>query len=175
MSSENVLTCIFERRSIRSFLPKKIEDWKENELLKAANAAPSAGNSQARFFYLVKKTETKNDLARAAYGQYFIEEASIILVVCSDCPKSGSRYGRRGETLYAIQDATASIQNILLAAHALDLGSCWVGAFDEEEVREILSIPKNLRPIAILPVGYPNEQPSKTPRIPLDDAVKRII
>ncbi|MBN2518736.1 MAG: nitroreductase family protein [Candidatus Altiarchaeota archaeon] len=175
MVSDDVLKCIYNRRSIRSFLPRQLEPWKEEELLKAANSAPSAGNLQARFFYVVKNPEAKSNLSRAAYGQYFIENAPLVFVACSDSVASLKRYGRRGETLYALQDATASIQNILLAATALDLGSCWVGAFDEEEVREILSIPKHLRPIALIPVGYSNDKPLGTSRKSLGEIAKVMI
>ena len=171
---EDILQCISGRRSIRSFLSNKVEDWKEKKLLEAANAAPSAGNAQSRFFYLVKNTGLRERLSQAAYGQGSIGEAPLVFVVCSDSVRSASRYGERGETLYAIQDATASIQNILLAAHAMGLGSCWVGAFDEEGARDILSIPDTLRPIALIPVGYPNEKPRKSTRRLLTEVSKII-
>jgi nitroreductase len=99
-------------------------------------------------------------LAEAAYGQYFIAEAPVVIVVCTNIRKSSSRYGVRGETLYSIQDAAAATQNILLSIHALGLGACWIGAFSEEKVSLIFNIPKYVRPVAILPIGYPKEKPS---------------
>jgi nitroreductase len=92
--------------------------------------------------------------------QTFIEEAPAVIVVCANENRSSQRYGVRGKTLYCIQDTAAAIQNIHLAAYSLGLGTCWVGAFKEEEAREILKIPQGIRPVAIIPVGYPAEAPS---------------
>jgi nitroreductase len=159
MEKNQVLEIIKARRSVRSFRAKPVEEWKEKALLDAAMAAPSAGNIQARFFYVVKNQGIKDKLTRVALNQGFISEAPLVFVACSDSEMSAMGYGARGASLYAIQDVTASVENILIAATALDLGSCWVGAFNEDSVSEILGIPENLRPIAIVPVGYPDEKP----------------
>lgn len=164
MEKNQVLEVIRTRRSVRSFESKQVEGPKVKFLLDAAMAAPSAGNAQARFFYIVKNRDVKDELTRAALDQGFISEAPLVFVVCSDSEASSMAYGGRGASLYAIQDATASVENILIAATALGLGSCWVGAFKEGSVREILKIPKNLRPIAIVPIGYPDEKPMPTSR-----------
>jgi len=154
-----ILDIIKNRRSIRHFSSRDVERDKIDKILEAAKWAPSAGNLQARDFILVKDSKTKDKIATAALNQDFISEAPIVLVVCANKKRSGDRYGRRGESLYCIQDATASIQNMLLMAHSMGLGSCWVGAFDEEKIRGILGIPPEVRPIAIIPVGYPDETP----------------
>jgi nitroreductase len=99
----------------------------------------------------------------------FIKEAPVVIVVCSDLDRIKLRYGERGEKLYSIQDTAASIMIILLAAQALGLGTCWVGAFDEERIKEILELPRNLRPLAIIPVGYPKERIEKSERIPFEN------
>lgn len=130
-----------------------------------ATMAPSAGNTQEWNFIVVKDEEIKKKLAKAALDQDFIAEAPVVIVVCADLEKISLRYGKRGELLYSIQDTALAIQNILLSAHALGLGSCFVGAFDEERVKSILELPDNLRPLAILPIGYPAEQPEKPRRI----------
>jgi len=160
----DVFECIKNRRSIRRFSPDEIEEEKLDKILDAARWAPSAGNLQARDIIVVRNPEIKKKLMMAALGQDFILEAPVVLVVCANKSKSAFRYGIRGEKLYCIQDATASIQNILLAAHALGLGSCWVGAFDTEIVKRILEIPGDVEPIAIIPIGYPGESPSPPPR-----------
>lgn len=164
----DVFDCIMQRRSIRAF---KRETIPEEDLLKILNAAiwaPSAGNLQSWEFIIVKEHTTKVRLAEAAYGQYFIVEAPVIIVVCGNEERSGSRYGERGRTLYVVQDTAAATQNMLLAIHALGYGACWVGAFNETEVKEILGLPKHIRPLAIIPIGKPNEKPELPGRMPIE-------
>ena len=91
----------------------------------------------------------------AALDQKFIEEAPVVIVVCANETRSSRRYGSRGVALYCLQDTAAAIQNMLLTACALDLGTCWVGAFREEDARRILNIPEGVRPVALIPVGHP--------------------
>lgn len=79
----------------------------------------------------------------------------------------------RGRTLYCIQDTAAAAQNIHLAAYSFGLGTCWVGAFDEDEARRILRIPLGVRPVALIPVGYPAEAPMTRARRPVDEIVHR--
>ncbi len=162
----DLLEVIKNRRSIRKFKSKPVEKEKLDKLLEAAEWAPSAGNLQARDVILVTEQKTKEELVKAKYGrgvQHFILDAPVVIVVCVNQQKA-LPHGQRGTSLYCIQDATASIQNILLMAYALGLGSCWIGAFDEDSVREVLGIPKHARPIAIIPLGYPDESPRPTPR-----------
>ncbi|OYT40722.1 MAG: nitroreductase [Candidatus Altiarchaeales archaeon ex4484_43] len=155
----DILDTIKNRRSIRHFSSRNVESDKIDKILEAAKWAPSAGNLQARDFILIKDPKIRDKIATAALNQGFISEAPIVIVVCANMRRSGYRYGHRSESLYCIQDATASIQNMLLMAHSMGLGSCWVGAFDEEKVREILGIPPEVRPVAIIPIGYPDEIP----------------
>lgn len=170
-----VLEAIKKRRSIRSFNPhKEVTEEQIEKLLEAARWAPSAGNLQSWFFVVVKDQEIKTQLAEAAYGQDFVAEAPVVIVSCADLERSASRYGTRGKTLYALQDATIASQNIWLTAVTMGLGACWVGAFDEEEVVEILDLDKNLRPIALLPIGYPAEEPSPPPRREIKEISKKI-
>jgi nitroreductase len=162
------------RHSVRAFKDKEIEEEKVQKLLRVANSAPSAGNLQAYRIFLVRDKSTKEKLTQAAYGQDFIDQAPINLVFCIDSLRSGRRYGKRGETLYSIQDATISCAFVHLSAVNLGLGSVIVGAFNEMEVSRILNIPSTLRPIIILPVGYPDEEPKKTPRRKMDDLVYEV-
>lgn len=157
------IECIKSRRSVRKFKKKEIENEKLIKILEAAIHAPSSGNLQNWEFIIIKDEENKKRIAKAALNQNFISEASIVIIACSNDDKM-IFYGRRGKELYAIQNVSAAIQNILLAANDLGIGSCWVGAFNEKELKKILEIPENVRPLAIIPLGYPDETPEKPPR-----------
>lgn len=162
----------FERRhSIRAYSSKEIPDEVLRRILEAANSAPSAGNLQAYEIVVVKDAKRKQQLAQAAYGQTFIAQAPVVLVFVQNPQRSSIRYGQRGVTLYSLQDATIACTFAHLAATALGLGSCWVGAFDDDAVARVINAPKGMRPVAILPIGYPAEQPWATPRRRLDDIV----
>jgi len=164
----NVLDAIKRRRSIRAFKNIDVSADVVEKLIDAARWAPSAGNIQPWEFVIVRKPEIKRRLAEAALEQSFIEEAPVVIVVCANENWSLQWYGIRGKTLYCIQDTAAAIQNILLAAYSLELGTCWVGAFREEEAREILKTPNGIRPVAIIPIGYSDEAPPPPSRRPLN-------
>ena len=169
----DVLQAIRERRSIHVFKSDPVPETEVKTLIEAASWAPSTGNLQCRKFYLVRRAAAKEDLAAAALGQRFIAQAPLVLVVCADSLRADP-YGERGRSLYALQDATASAMNILLAAHGMGLGACWVGAFDEARVVRILGLPDYERPVVIIPVGYPDETPETPPRVLDDGAVVEI-
>jgi nitroreductase len=158
------------RRSIRAFKPQDIPEETVEKLIDAARHAPSAGNIQPWEFVIARNPDTKKKLAQAAH-QAFIEEAPVVIAVCADEKRSASGYGNRGETLYCIQDTAAAIQNILLTAYSLGLGTCWIGAFNENEAKKALKPPKGIRPVAMIPVGYPNKTPSQRGRRPLNQIV----
>ena len=162
------------RHSVRDFKDKEIEKEKLEKLLYVANSAPSAGNLQAYQIFLVRKSAQKTALANAAYGQDYIAQAPVSLIFCADPLRSASKYGKRGSELYSIQDTTISAAYVHLAAVDLGLGSVIVGAFNEKAVSKILNLPDMLRPIIILPIGYPNEKPEITPRRKITDLVKEV-
>ncbi|MGB9622657.1 MAG: nitroreductase family protein [Candidatus Bathyarchaeia archaeon] len=155
---------IKNRRSIRSFLDKELPEETSKILIEAACLAPSAGNLQPWEFIIVKGEDTKRMLVEAAYGQTFISEAKLVIVVCIDPNRSASRYGTRGSSLYCLQDTAAAVQNILLTATENGLGGCWIGAFDEKKASKALKLPQGIRPVAIIPIGYPKTIPSSRPR-----------
>lgn len=159
------------RRSIREFQAKVIPGEIIDRLIEALIWAPSAGNLQSRKFYFVFNEKVKKDLARAALDQDFIAQAPLVVVGCTD-DKITWRYGERGKKLYSICDVACSIQNLILLAHEFDLGTVWVGAFDENEVSKILNLPNNLRPIVIAPVGYPAEKPKPPKRVSRSEAIE---
>jgi SagB-type dehydrogenase family enzyme len=138
-----------------------VEDEKIELLLEAARWAPSAGNLQSVEYIIVKNKETREKLAKAAYNQGQIIEAPVSIVVCCNMRKI-SPYGARGKELYTLQESGACIQNLMLEAYSLGLGTCWIGAFDEAKVKEILKISDYTRPVAIITVGYPNEKPKSS-------------
>ena len=166
-----LLELIKGRRSVRSFRPDPVPREDLLKMLEAARWAPSAGNCQPWEFVIVTREDTKRRLAMAAFGQFFVAEAPVVVVVCANVPRTAWRYGERGATLYAIQDTAAATQNLLLMAHSMGYGACWVGAFDEDEVRRILKIPREVRPVAIVPIGRPAETPTPPPRISLGKLV----
>ncbi len=159
-----ILDAVKERRSIRKFLPKQIPDAIIDNLKEALIWAPSAGNLQARKFYFVFENKTKEKLAMAALNQSFIAKAPLSIVACTDS-QIRLHYRERGVNLYTIQDVAASIMGMMLVAHEAGLGTVWIGAFEEKEVSKILDLPHNLRPVAIVPVGYPSSIPSAPPRV----------
>jgi nitroreductase len=161
------------RRSVRSFLPDPVSFEQLQRILEAANQAPSAGDLQAYDVYQVEDAAVKEALAVAAYDQGFIEEAPVVLVFVSS-PFRARRYGERGATLYAVQDATIAAAYAQLATVAMGLASCWVGAFDEAKVASLLHLPVGQRPVAILPLGRANETPAATPRRKLNDLVRKV-
>ncbi len=153
----DVFECIATRRSIRKFMELDVPMEMLGAILDAGRYAPSSGNVQNWRFIIVKNKDTIQKIAEAAMQQLWIGQAPAVIVVCSDSEKLQMFYGTRGERLYAIQNCAASIQNMLLAAHAIGLAGCWVGAFDEAILSRVLSIPENVRPQAIIPIGYPDE------------------
>lgn len=110
----------------------------------------------------------------AAYDQEFVAQAPVVLVFCATPARSAVRYHERGETLYCIQDATIACTFAMLAATALGLGSVWVGAFDEVLAHKIIGAEPGHRPIAMLPIGYPNATPRIRPRRALEEIVHQI-
>ncbi|MHA1754983.1 MAG: nitroreductase family protein [Candidatus Odinarchaeia archaeon] len=159
-----LLELLSKRRSIRNFKSENIPEKIELEIIQAAISAPSAGNIQPWEFILIKDEIIKRKIAKAAFHQNFISQAPLVIVVCADTLKASGGYGLRGINLYCIQDTAAAIENMLIYITYKGLGACWVGAFNEESVKEILHIPDHLRPVALIPVGYPDEKPGKPPK-----------
>jgi nitroreductase len=157
------------RRSVRAYRPEPIPAKTLEGLVELANLAPSAGNLQGRDFVVVREETARRVLARAALDQDFLAEAPVVVVVCANLGRTAKKYGRRGRELYAIQDAAAATENLLLAAHEAGLGTCWVGAFDEEAVRKLIGLPADVRPVALIPLGVPAEEPEPSPRLPLKE------
>lgn len=159
------------RHSVRAYKDREIEEEKLNRILEAAMRAPSAGNRQAYKIVIIKDEQRKKKLAEIAADQQFIAEAAACLVFFADPQHSARKYGRRGAELYCIQDATIAASYAQLAATSLGLGSSWIGAFDAKALKELANA-KDLIPIAIIPIGYPDEEPDITPRRRKEDTAK---
>lgn len=169
----DLLEIIKNRRSIRVFKKQAVTQDITEKLLEAARWAPSAGNVQPWTFVVVSSQKMKRNLSMAAFGQKNLEEASVVFVVCADEKLAEQSYAERGKSLFCIQDTAAAIQNILLTAYSLGLGSCWIGAFKEDEIRKAIKAPKEMRPIALIPVGYPNEAPAARSRRPVSEIMHK--
>lgn len=163
---------IDRRHSIRAYRATPVERPKIEAIVAAARLAPSAGDLQAYVILIAEKSETRARLAEAALGQTFIAKAPVVLVFLADTRRSEMKYGERGATLFSIQDATIAAAYAQLAAAAQDLGSCWVGAFDEARVATLLGAPAHLRPIALMPIGYPAEAPAHPARRPVSELIQ---
>lgn len=147
----NVFDAIKKRSSIRSFMNKPIEPEKLRLVLEAGRLAPSARNLQEWRFIIVKNSETRKKLAFAANGQMFVMEAPVVIVACA---VTDERIMSCGQLCYPI-DIAIALDHISLAAVELNLGTCWIGAFDEKKVKEILAIPDEVRVVGLMPIGYP--------------------
>ena len=172
---ETLLTVVRSRHSIRKYTQDSIPEQDVQELLAAAIQAPSAGNRQPWMFYVVKNPGSNPAFVEAAgYGNSFVGNAPLAIVVCAEPARSAERYKERGTTLYCLQDTAAAVEHILLAAAAMGYGTCWIGAFSEEGIAKVLGLPDTLRPVAIIPVGVPAEEGRVRPRRPLEEVVRYV-
>ena len=162
---------IQKRRSVRVFSSQPVAEEHLQQILQAANQAPSAGNLQAYEIYLIKDAHNKEALAECALGQNFLSQAPVVLAFCTHARRSQAKYEDRGVALYTIQDTTIACTFAMLAATALGLASVWVGAFDEGAAHQIIGSPPGVVPIALLPVGYAAEEPAERPRRRLEELV----
>lgn len=154
------------RRSIRSFLDRPVEEEKLERVLDAGRLAPSARNIQDWRFIVVRDAQTRRRLAEAARNQQFVAQAPVVIAACG----TSDLVMTCGQPAYAI-DVSIAVDHMTLAAFEQGLGTCWIGAFYEDRVKEILGIPEGIRVVALLPLGYPAEQPSARPRNPLENIV----
>lgn len=172
--AEALARIIRGRYSCRRFLNRPVPREVVLAILDDARWAPSGGNLQPWRFVVVERSAVTRALASAAHGQAFLAEAPLVVAVCAVPAESASRYGMRGVRLYSIQDAAAATENLLLSATARGLGSCWVGAFDEERAAEALGLPPGWRPLALVPLGYPDDSPGPRSRRPLSEVMRWI-
>ena len=165
----DLMEAIKTRRSIRRFKETPVPENLLKEVLNTARLAPSADNAQPWRIIVIMDTELKLKLVAASNGQKFIAQAPVLLVVCGVPDEAFSTIG--GYMNAHVIDAAVAIDHMTLAAHSLGLATCWIGSFREDKVREVLGIPEDIRVIAMIPLGYPDEAPEKTPRRNLEDLI----
>jgi nitroreductase len=160
---------ILKRKSVRKYDPEPIPEKILKKILEAGRIAPSAKNIQPWRFIVIKDPEMKKKVAEACNNQMFMAEADVI--VCG-CALEKIAYGRMGGSLnsYPI-DLAIAFDHMILAATSEGLGTCWIGAFSEEKVKEVLGVPKDVRVVALTPIGYPAEEPKGRPRKELKEIV----
>jgi nitroreductase len=165
----DVYDAISKRKSVRGFTEEGVSDEMVSRLLEAARQAPSASNRQEWRFIVVRDQAMRNQLAEAARGQKFVGEAPVVLACCAE---TDEHIMACGQLCYPI-DVAIAIDHITLCAVAEGLGTCWIGAFDEEQVKKLLGMPSPIRVVGLLPLGYPTD-PSmvKKNRLPFEDIVK---
>ena len=163
----DVFEAIMKRKSIRKYKTTEVEDEKLKKILKSAQIAPSAANRQEWKFIVVKRKETRDSLVDAAYGQKFVGQAPVTIVACST---ESERVMPCGQHAYTV-DLSIAVSFMILEATELDLGTCWLGAFDEKIVKQILDIPEEIRVPAMFTLGYADENPAPSPRKALDDVL----
>jgi nitroreductase len=142
-----------------------------NKILRTAHRSPSAGHTQVQEFIIVIDPVTKRKLFEASLGQSQVENASVLIVVCSNISRSVNRYKKRGTDFYSIIDGAFASMIILLSAVNEGIGASFVGAFEDNKVSNILGLPIHVKPIGIIALGYPAEKPKRFERIELRNLV----
>lgn len=143
-----------------------MDDETLNVVLEAGRLAPSARNMQDWKFIVVRDPALRRRLSEAARGQSFVGQAPVVIAACG----TSDLVMTCGQPAYSI-DVSIAVDHMTLAAFSLDLGTCWIGAFYEDRVKQILGIPDQVRVVALLPLGYPEEQPAARPRKSLSEIV----
>jgi len=159
-----VFDAIRTRRSIRKYQDKQVPWDNVVTILEAGKYAPSAGNLQNWKFIVVKNDAKRKAVSKACLQQDWMEQAPVLIVVVAEPKKAERYYGTRGSRLYTLQACAAAIENMLLTAHSLGLGSCWIGAFDEHELWTVLGLPEDVSVQGILTIGYADENPEQPPK-----------
>ncbi|MDP2871885.1 MAG: nitroreductase family protein [Bacillota bacterium] len=155
----DVLTAIKTRRSIRKYKDVPVPEDKLAQVLEAGRAAPSAGNRQPWRFLVVTDPETRKRLVPAARNQEFVGQAGAVIVACAPDPS----------LKWHMVDVAIALDHMTLAAHELGLGTCWVGAFEPDQVRQLLGIPEEVKVVALLPLGVPDMEGTPRPRKPAEE------
>ena len=157
----SLLEVILSRRSIRSYENKEIPQEILRQILEAGRQAPSAANRQTIRFVVVTDSEAKNELSKSLFGKH-IKNAPVVIVGCAD--EKSLLTGK-----WASVDTTIALQNIVIAAWTFGIGSCWIGSFSEEKVKKLLEIPDKWKVVALLTLGYPEEQPKAKNKKPFEE------
>lgn len=165
----SVLETIKQRQSIRRYKENLIPEEVLFRVVEAARLAPSGKNLQPWKFIIVKNQALKKKLAEASFGQRFIAKAPLVIVACGFPDKCYSHMGRYMKSWPV--DVTIALEHLILQAQEENLGTCWIGAFEEKKVKAILNVPKEVRVLALTPLGYPDESPPFRGRKSLEEII----
>ncbi len=156
----DVSKAIEVRRSIRKYKSTEVDDEKLDKIIESARIAPSAANRQEWKFLVVEDSDTRKKLVEACHGQKFIAEAPILIAACST---ESEKIMPCGQYAYTV-DLSIALSFMVLQATELGLGTCWLGAYDENMVKDVLNIPEHIRIVGMITVGYSDEKPDARPR-----------
>lgn len=157
----SLVAVITSRRSIRKYKPERVSQATLERILEAGRLAPSADNVQPWHFIVVTDLETKDKLSTRRWNSFVRDSAFTVI----GCAHAGTIHSRKWSTI----DTAIALQNMVIAAWSLGVGSCWIGDFKEAEVKRILAVPRDWRIVALISFGYPDEKPSMTPRKPMKE------
>nr|MDO8081086.1 nitroreductase family protein [Candidatus Freyarchaeota archaeon] len=159
----DIFEAIKNRRSIRDYnSSKRVPKDSIEKIIEAARWAPSAGNQQPIEVVVVSEKEKRDKLAAASGNAPYLKDSPVALVVCVNHKKYAKGYDR-AISFFMPMDASAAMQNMMLAAYALGLGTCWDSVLNKSVIRELLNIPEHVEPFSILALGYPSKIPEKPP------------
>lgn len=154
-SNSDVFTAIANRRSIRKYEDREVEEVKLKQILEAARLAPSAKNMQDWRFVIVKDKKLRQALVPAAENQTFVGQAPVVIICCTVMPDYILHCGQSA----AVINVAIAIDHMTIAAQALGLGTCWIGSFNPAKVRKVCNIPKSVGIVELLTLGYAAEKP----------------
>ncbi len=163
----DIYDAIKQRRSVRAYRDEDVEPEKLLRILDAARGAPSASNRQEWRFIVVRDEATRKKLSVAAKNQQFVAQAPVVIACCA---VTDGHEMTCGQKCYPI-DVAIVIDHITLLATAEGLGTCWIGAFGADQVKEILGVPEDVPVVEMLTLGYPADTPSEKTRLPLSEIV----
>jgi len=187
----DVMDAIQKRRSVRKYKPDEIPEDALDKLLNAMRLAPSGKNRQPWKFIVVRDKATKAKLAEACNGQKWIAEAPVVIVACGSEKEAAVRYYRDDQAIIGVGwdieeemengsieyescvpiDLAIALDHLTLAAVEEGLGTCWIAALNEYQVKELLSVPDDMRAALVMPIGYPVSWPDARPRKPIEEIV----
>lgn len=166
----NVHEAIATRKSVRAWADRPVEEEKLQRVLESVRLAPSAKNVQEWRFVVVTEESIRKQIADAARGQAFVGDAPVVVVACAE---TDGRVMHCGHLAFLV-DVSIAIDHLTLAAVEEGLGTCWIGSFEPDAVREALSIPENIEVVELIPLGYPKEPGVvEKKRLPLEQIVHR--
>ena len=158
-----------KRKSCRSYTDTPVTEDELQTILRAAVAAPSACNMQSWYFYVLRSPESREKLTGLCAA--WVKSAPVVIVVCTNGREIVGRFGDRARDLFILQDTALAGENIMLQAADLGLGSCFIGAFNEDGVREAFSIPADKRPVGLIPIGRSTDETPKRDRAPIAEKI----